>query len=154
MPVLACVHGFVMGGGLGLMSVCDVVLAEKQSRFQFSEVGLGLVPSVISPFILKKMPLHFARFYMLTGWPFTAQSAYEAGCVHFVGTSKACDVFLNKLLSRIQNLDLSAVKKTKQVLQQFYLKTPAEVKTKAINIIHTARQTAEAQKRINQLFKK
>ncbi len=153
-PVIAYTHGFVMGGGLGLISVCDVVVAVENTHFQFSEALLGLVPSVISPFILRKLSLSKARFYLLNAWGFKAPEAKELGLVHFVGTTKKCDIFLNKLLNHIKLLDKDAVKKTKHLLNKFYTQSLEQSRRQAIDTIHKVRQTKSAKARIQKLLKK
>ena len=60
-PVIAKVYGSVFGGGLGLVSVCDIIVSEGNSKFCFSELKLDLIPAVIAPFILKKIPLTFIK---------------------------------------------------------------------------------------------
>ncbi len=65
-PVIGIVHGAVFGGALGLMACCDYVFAEEKTQFCFSEVKLGLVPAVISSFVLKKVPDAFVRPLMLS----------------------------------------------------------------------------------------
>ncbi len=151
-PVIAKVHGFIMGGGIGLMSVCDVVIAELGSRFQFSETRLGLVPSMISPFILKKIPFSWARFFMLSALPFSAKEAQQASLVHFIGSANQCDTFLQTLLKHLKQLDLTAVKKTKRILNKAYLCPIKKIKSQAISMIHTARKTKTTQARIKKLL--
>ncbi len=123
LPVIALVQGFAVGGGLGLLSVSDVVIAEESAQFRFSETRLGLVPSVISPFVLKKIGLSQAKFLMLSALPFSAQQAKEVGLVHFTGSKEKCDQFLETLLQNFKELDSSAVSKTKEWLNSLSLLT-------------------------------
>ena len=123
LPVIALVQGFAVGGGLGLLSVSDVVIAEESAQFRFSETRLGLVPSVISPFVLKKIGLSQAKFLMLSALPFSAQQAKEVGLVHFTGSKEKCDQFLEALLQNFKELDSSAVSKTKEWLNSLSLLT-------------------------------
>ena len=80
-PVIARIHGAAMGGGLGLLSGCDFVLAVESAKFSFSEVRLGLAPAVISPFVLARIGSRFARQVFVTGERFEAPRAYEIGLV-------------------------------------------------------------------------
>jgi len=66
-PVIARVHGAAMGGGVGLVAVCDLVLATPDVRFAFSEVRLGLIPAVIAPYVVRKIGYGHARALFLTG---------------------------------------------------------------------------------------
>lgn len=89
-PVLAYCHGNVLGGGMGLLAVCDFVLANKNTRFGFTETRLGLVPAVISPFVVNKIGESNARAYFISGTKFDAQKAANMNLVHeLVGDSPA-----------------------------------------------------------------
>ena len=81
-PVIAPVQGFALGGGSGLVACADVVLAAKDAVFGFSEVRLGIIPAVISPFVLAKIGPAAARRYFLTGERFDAETALRIGLVH------------------------------------------------------------------------
>jgi methylglutaconyl-CoA hydratase len=81
-PVLARVQGHALGGGCGLVACCDVVVTEPAAVFAFSEVKLGIVPAVISPFALAKIGPGAARRYFVTGERFSAETALRIGLVH------------------------------------------------------------------------
>jgi methylglutaconyl-CoA hydratase len=81
-PVVARVQGNALGGGCGLLACCDVVVAATDAVFAFSEVKLGLVPAVISPFALTKIGSSAARRYFVTGERFDAATALRIGLVH------------------------------------------------------------------------
>jgi len=83
-PVVALVHGHALGGGIGLVACADIVLAERGTVFAFSEVKLGIVPAVISPFALRRMGESAARRYFVTGERFDAATALRIGLVHEV----------------------------------------------------------------------
>src|SRR6478736_4863538 len=83
-PVVARVHGHALGGGCGLVACSDVVIAEPAAQFAFSEVKLGIVPAVISPFALAKIGPSAARRYFVTGERFAADVALRIGLVHEV----------------------------------------------------------------------
>ncbi len=83
-PVVARVNGTAMGGGVGLVSVCDIAIAAESARFAFSEVKLGIAPAVISPYILSKIGASNARVLFVTGERFSAARAREIGLVHSV----------------------------------------------------------------------
>jgi methylglutaconyl-CoA hydratase len=82
--VVASVQGAALGGGAGLAAVADVVVAEEGAQFGFTEVRLGLVPAVISPFVVRKIGASAARELFLTGERFTAAHALSIGLVHRV----------------------------------------------------------------------
>jgi methylglutaconyl-CoA hydratase len=81
-PVVGCVQGYALGGGAGLVACCDVALASPDAVFGFSEVRLGIVPAVVSPFVLTKIGDSAARRYFLTGERFDAAAALRIGLVH------------------------------------------------------------------------
>ncbi len=83
-PVIGRIHGAAFGGGVGLASVCDLTVALSSAIFCLSEVKLGLLPAVISPFVLQKMPISQAHRYFLTAERFSAQEASQMGFISVV----------------------------------------------------------------------
>jgi len=100
-PVVARVQGHALGGGVGLVACCDVAVAEPGAQFAFSEVKLGIVPAVISPFALAKIGASPARRYFVTGERFGADVALRIGLVHEVAEDldAAVDRVTGELLS-------------------------------------------------------
>jgi methylglutaconyl-CoA hydratase len=90
-PVVGRVQGAALGGGAGLAAVCDIVVAEEGAVFGFTEVKLGILPAVISPFVLAKIGPSAARELFLTGARFSATRAREIGLVHAVVPADALD---------------------------------------------------------------
>src|SRR5258706_2985806 len=82
--VIGRIHGAALGGGAGLAAVCDIVVADDQALFGFTETKLGILPAVISPFALAKIGRSAARELFLTGARFSAARAKEIGLVHAV----------------------------------------------------------------------
>jgi len=83
-PVVAAVHGHALGGGIGLVACSDIAIARRGTVFAFSEVKLGIVPAVISPFALRRIGESAARRYFVTGERFDAETALRIGLVHEV----------------------------------------------------------------------
>ncbi|MGR9108355.1 MAG: enoyl-CoA hydratase-related protein, partial [Gammaproteobacteria bacterium] len=83
-PSIALVRGAAFGGGAGLVSCCDIVLASPAARFCFAEVRLGLIPSLISPFVIQALGERIARRYFLSGEAIAADEARRIGLVHEV----------------------------------------------------------------------
>jgi len=81
-PTLALVQGNAFGGGLGLIAACDIAIAARDARFALSEVRLGLIPSVISPYVLRAIGRRAAQRYFLTAERFDAEEARRLGLVH------------------------------------------------------------------------
>jgi methylglutaconyl-CoA hydratase len=82
-PVVCVAHGYTLGGGSGLVACADIAVAQREAVFGFTEVRLGIIPAVISPFVLPKIGSH-ARRYFLTGERFGADVALRIGLVHEV----------------------------------------------------------------------
>jgi methylglutaconyl-CoA hydratase len=81
-PTLACVRGAVRGGGCGLVAACDIAIASRLATFRLSEVKLGIIPAMISPYVIGAIGERMARRYMLTGEEFDSAEAYRMGLVH------------------------------------------------------------------------
>ena len=90
-PVVGRVNGAAIGGGAGLVSCCDIVVADERATFGFSEVRLGIVPAVISPFVLARIGPGNARELFLTGERFDAHRARDIGLVHHVVPASELD---------------------------------------------------------------
>jgi len=100
-PVVARVNGTAMGGGAGLISVCDIVIASESARLAFSEVKLGIAPAVISPYVVRKIGETHARVLFVTGERFSAARGRDIGLVHTVVFYPGIDDFLGKVLNVI-----------------------------------------------------
>ena len=83
-PTIALAHGAVLGGGMGIAAVCDIVLAAKDASFGFPEVKIGIAPSTISPYVITAIGARAAHYYFLTGVRFDAHEAHRIGLVHQV----------------------------------------------------------------------
>jgi methylglutaconyl-CoA hydratase len=81
-PVIAVAHGFVFGGGVGLIACADIVVARTSAKFRLSEVRLGLTPATISPFVIAKIGASAARRLFLTAEDFCADEAVRLGLAH------------------------------------------------------------------------
>jgi methylglutaconyl-CoA hydratase len=83
-PTIALVQGAAYGGGVGLVAACDIAVCSEGATFSLSEVKLGLIPSVISPYVIAAMGMRAARRYVVTGERFGAAEALRLGLVHEV----------------------------------------------------------------------
>jgi len=101
LPVIGRVNGAAIGGGVGLVSCCDIVVVVERAKFAFSETRLGIVPAVISPFVLAKIGVGNGRELFLTGERFSAQHAKAIGLVQYVAAEEALD---EVVAERIANL--------------------------------------------------
>lgn len=115
-PVIARVQGPAFGGGLGLMAVCDMVVASEDATFSLSEARLGLIPAVIAPYLLRKAGESFLRRYALSGDMFTASTASRFGLVHEVVQQDSLDDRVAELLEVIMRVGPQAVRDSKALI--------------------------------------
>jgi methylglutaconyl-CoA hydratase len=114
-PVVARVHGFALGGGSGLVACSDVAVAAPDATFGFSEVKLGIIPAVISPFVLPKLGAH-ARRYFLTGERFDAETALRIGLVEEVAAD--LDGAVDRLVDDLLTSGPEAVREAKKLIRE------------------------------------
>jgi enoyl-CoA hydratase/carnithine racemase len=114
-PVVARIQGYALGGGSGLAACADVAVAATDATFGFTEVKLGIVPAVISPFVLPKIGQH-ARRYFLTGERFDAQSALRIGLVHEV--TEELDATVQGIVDELLSSGPNAVREAKQLIRE------------------------------------
>src|SRR3954469_12318517 len=101
LPVIGRVHGAAIGGGAGLASICDIVVAADDAVFGFTEVKLGIIPAVISPFVLNKIGPSAARELFVTGARFPAARAYKLDLVHAVVPEAELDDTISRYIAEI-----------------------------------------------------
>src|SRR5688572_24615079 len=101
-PVIARVHGSALGGGSGLVASCDIAVALESAKFGFTEVKLGILPSVIAPFVIARIGPGAAREYFLTGERFPASVALSLGLIqHMVPDEATLDALIDAKISEI-----------------------------------------------------
>ncbi|HEX4045587.1 MAG TPA: enoyl-CoA hydratase-related protein [Gammaproteobacteria bacterium] len=116
-PTLALVQGAALGGGLGLIAACDMALATEDASFGFSEVMIGLAPSMISPYVLAAIGERAARYYFLTGERFSATEAQRLGLVHQLVAPDALQNSGMQLVKRLLQNSPQALIATKQLIR-------------------------------------
>ena len=116
-PSLALVHGAALGGGVGLVAAADIAIATSEAQFGLTEVRLGLVPAVISPYVVEAIGARAARRYFLTGEKFGAAEALQLGLVHMVVKDKtAMAQEAEKLVSAILECSPEAIARAKRLI--------------------------------------
>jgi len=115
-PVIARVHGAALGGGAGLCAVADAVVAEGETIFGFTETKLGLIPAVISPFVLAKIGVGNARRLFLSGERFDAHTALAIGLVHEVASGDALDGTVDAIAAELESASPAAVAAAKALI--------------------------------------
>ncbi len=119
--VVGRIHGHAMGGALGLTALCDIAAAVEGTQFRFSENRLGLVPAVISPYVLEKMNAGAARRFMLSAEMFSVWAAADAGLIEYAGNDADVDLFLAGVLSALSDNGRESIQVTKLLLRRLAL---------------------------------
>lgn len=116
-PVVARVHGPAFAGGLGLVAACDIAVASADAKFCLSEVKLGLIPAMISPYVLRAMGEARARRFFLTAEVFEAAEAYRIGFVHEICIPEELDGTVNLLLGHLVQGGPAALAQAKRLIR-------------------------------------
>jgi len=144
-PVIARVQGGALGGGVGLCAVADIVVAAEDAIFGFTEVKLGIMPAVISPFVVAKIGVSHARALFLTGERFDARRAAAIGLVHRVVPAEALDAEIDALGAEFATAGPEAVARAKALVAEVAAAGAEEATTITTRAIARARTSAEGQ---------
>ena len=147
-PVVARVNGTAMGGGLGLIAVCDIVIAVESARLAFSEVKLGIAPAVISPYVVRKIGETHARVLFVTGERFTSMYAHQIGLVHIVTKPEDLDAAVSKTVSELLSGGPQAIRACKALALNVGQMDRDSARTYTAETIAELRVSAEAQERL------
>lgn len=160
-PLVGVVQGAALGGGSGLAAVCDYVIAGPRARFGFSEVRLGIVPAVISPYVIRKIGESGARAYFLTGKQFDGDEALRLGLVHnVVKDEEGIELAVKEVLEDILRCGPSANSLAKSLIRRVIaLSAVGEVPQKEIreyttHLIAEARVSEEGQEGLSAFLEK
>jgi methylglutaconyl-CoA hydratase len=116
-PVIARIHGAALGGGAGLAAACDIAIAVESAQFGFTEVKLGILPAVISPFVISRIGSARAREFFITGERFLAAVAQNIGLIqHVVAHDFALDALIESKISQILTSAPRAVAAAKELV--------------------------------------
>src|SRR5512146_507658 len=145
-PVIARVHGAALGGGMGLCAVSDIVIAESGTRFGFTESRLGILPAVISPFVVAKIGESEARALFPTGRRFDAIRAMRIGLVHeVVEGNAALDAAVDSAVADLLASGPTAARAAKAIVREIRGLGHGASKWHTARVIARQRTTAEAQ---------
>lgn len=153
-PVVVAAHGAVYGGGLGLVAAGDICVAAEDVRMCFSECRLGIMPAVISLFVLPKIGEAAARRYYLTAEVFPMATALRLGLVHEVCPAGELQARVDAVLDGILGNGPQAVRAAKQVLLDFQSWAPAERADKVLDVLSRLRGSAEGQEGLTAFLEK
>lgn len=154
-PTVARVHGAALGGGTGLAGACDIALASSEASFGTTEVKLGIIPAVISPYVIEAMGPRRARRYFLTGERFGAEEALRAGLVHAVYAPDALDDAVRQLAQALCANGPGALAAAKVLVRQVAGRPLDEaLVADTVERIAAIRATPEAKEGINAFLEK
>ncbi len=155
-PTIAVVHGAAFGGANGLLSTCDIVLAEETTTFAFSEVKLGIGPATIAPFVIKRIGEFNARDLMLTGRRFKGQEAQKTGLVTHCLSADVLEEKLESITREFLTSAPGAARATKSIIIKILsenMKMQDEIEYTATQIAEL-RQSDEGQDGMSAFFEK
>lgn len=144
-PVIGRIHGAALGGGAGLVAVCDIVVSTPDALYGFTETKLGIIPAVISPFALVKVGVSNARALFLTGERFGAQRAERIGLVHEIVAADAIDARIAEIVREFGTSGPNAVAAAKALIAKVTAATYDETRNLTARAIATQRTTPEGQ---------
>ena len=145
MPLLARVQGAAIGGGAGLVAVADIAVASTEATFGFTEVRLGIIPAVVSPYVVRKVGPGHATVLFVSGIRFDARRAMEIGLVEAVESPEELDAKLALYLDAVVAGGPRAVNAAKQLVRDVAGRPVAEVRDLTVKRIAELRVSAEGQ---------
>jgi methylglutaconyl-CoA hydratase len=145
LATIARVNGATIGGGTGLMAACDLVIAAETAKFSLSEVKLGLVPAVISPYVVRRAGESACREFMLTGERLSAEKALRFGLVNEVVPPEALDGAVQERVDQLLTSGPEALGTCKELLRRVPRMSFDEAKTYTAEAIARLRNSDEGQ---------
>jgi len=153
-PVVGRVNGAAIGGGVGLASCCDIVVAVDRAKFAFSEVRLGILPAVISPFVVAKIGPGNSRELFLTGERFMADRAKEIGLVQHVVGENELDEKVNERVAALLQAAPGAQAAGKELIRVVAYQEKTAVREYTSNLIAQRRASAEGKEGMGSFLEK
>lgn len=152
LPVIGRIQGAAIGGGVGLVACCDIAIAARDSKFGLSEVKLGILPAVISPYVIAKIGETHARALFLTGERFDAERALRIGLVH--RTVDDFDAAVAETIAALKSSGPEAVRECKKLIAYVASHDLADAIPYTIEAIATRRVSEEGQGGMSAFLKK
>ena len=154
-PTIACVRGAARGGGLGLIAACDIAIAASTATFRLSEVRLGIIPAMISPYVVAAMGARMAHRYMMSGEEFTAAEAYRIGFIHDICEEEELNAVVGRMLAHLYSGGPQAILAVKRVIPEVAA-SPIDdtIIEKTAQRIAEIRATPEAQEGLSAFLEK
>jgi len=153
-PVIGRINGAAIGGGVGLVSCCDIVVASEKAHFGLSEVRLGILPAVISPFVLAKIGEANGRELFLTGERFDADHAHQIGLVQHVVPHEQLDDKVDERVQQLMQAAPGAQADAKELIQFVIKKPKNETRRYTANLIAQRRASDEGREGMTSFLEK
>ena len=153
-PIVARVHGAALGGGAGLVAACDVPVAALGTQFGFTEVRLGIIPAVISPYVVGKIGESAARELFLTGERFEAVRALEIGLVRAAVPPEDLDAAVEGRVQELLQAGPRAIAEAKALIREVAWKRVEDVQRYTVERISDLRVSAEGQEGMRAFLEK
>ncbi len=153
-PVVARVHGHALGGGAGLVAACDIPVAALGTQFGFTEVRLGIIPAVISPYVLGKIGESAARELFLTGERFEAVRAVEIGLVRAAVPEEDLDATVERRVEELLKAGPRAIAEAKALIREVSWRRIEEMQRYTVERIADLRVSAEGQEGMRAFLEK
>ena len=154
MPLVVRVQGAAVGGGAGLVAMGDIVVASENATFAFTETRLGILPSVVSPYVVRKLGPAFATAAFVTGIRFDAHRAFEVGLVTSVEHGEGLDAEVEEFVEAILACGPAAARGAKRLVRDVVGRRPEEVRELTIERIADARVSVEGQEGMRAFLEK
>ncbi|HEY6050699.1 MAG TPA: enoyl-CoA hydratase-related protein [Thermoanaerobaculia bacterium] len=154
LPVIALAHGAAIGGGVGLVAAADIAIAVEGTVFSLAEVKLGILPSVISPFVLRAIGARRARDLFLTGDRFDAAEAFRIGLVHAVAGAGELEAAAKKKIDSLLTSGPEAIGAAKRLIAQVAGLSPEEAAPLTVRTIAERRASEEAREGLGAFLQK
>jgi len=153
-PVVGRINGTAVGGGVGLTAVCDIAVASSEAKFGFGESKLGIIPAMISPYVLRKIGPGPAREYFLTGDRFTAERAKEIGLVNEVVPPDKLDEAVNAKVASLLTSAPNAIAEAKKLIRLVPGMNAGEAREYTLSKIAELRAAPEGQEGMRAFLEK
>jgi len=153
-PTIAKVNGPAYGGGVGLVACCDVAICTEAAKFALTEVRLGLIPAVISPYVIAAIGARQARRYFLTAEPIEAKLACQIGLVHEVVTPDILDETVNMIAASLLKGGPKALLAAKRFIAEQSAGDRRALKKKTAQLIAELRVSKEGQEGLTAFLEK
>lgn len=153
-PVIGRINGHAFGGGIGLVAVCDITIAPPGKKFAFSEVNLGIIPSVISTYIVRRIGLFNMRRLFLTGERFDSEYANKIGLIDHMASDEEFDAKVQKYVKLIHSSGPKAMTEVKNLVNKCQNMNVDEYKEHTVKKIAELRVSDEGQEGISAFLEK